>query len=116
MTTTDQHHDLAVRFYLYGWRHLPLASAAQRLSRVVDVVFEHRAGSFRGAYYRWSADDGGDLLIQENVADEEGVLVERAHPEHSALVYATGLDDRVYEALEQVDGLELLQAEVVHVA
>jgi hypothetical protein len=94
-----------------GWRDLPLAVAAERIARAVAVPFDQRTSPFRGAYYRWSSEGGADILIQANVA-EEALPVETSHA-YTALVYATGLDDGGYDALARIEGLELLDAEIV---
>lgn len=112
MTTTAT-GSLAVRFYLYGSRHLPIALTAERVQRALGLPLQLHVSSLRGVYHRWSGEDGADILVQANVADEEGRLVETLHPGHSALVYATGLPDAGYQALAEVDGLDLLDADIV---
>lgn len=104
---------VAVRFNVYGWPDLPLPMAARRVARALAVPLESRTSPFRGAYFRWTGSEAADILVQANIPDEEGVLVEPAHTSFAVLVYATGLDEAAYEALARVEGLCLLDAEVV---
>jgi hypothetical protein len=104
---------VAVRFTLYGCPDLPLDAVAGRVARALAVPLETRSSRLRGTYYRWIGREAADVLVQANVPDEDGVLMEPAQAPHAALVYATGLDDAGYEALARVDDLHLLEEEVV---
>ena len=118
MTTTTPHavHDIIpVAFHVYSWSVVPLPVAAERLHRVVPFTLTRHHGARRGAYYRWSGDDGADLLLQTNVLDENGQPVEPDAPVHAPLVYATGLPREVNLGLAGIEGLTLLSAEVVTV-
>ncbi|HVN13212.1 MAG TPA: hypothetical protein VMT69_14040 [Kineosporiaceae bacterium] len=111
MRTTP--HTLGIRFYLYGSACLPLVAMAERVTAAVQLPLGRRVSSVRGTYFRWSGDHGADIVVQANVADEDGRLVEADHPVHGVLVYATGLPEASYQALDEVDGLELLVGETV---
>jgi hypothetical protein len=104
---------VAVRFNLYGCPDLSLDVVARRVARALAVPLESRTSPVRGVYYRWTGRNAADVLLQANVPDEEGVLVEPAHATFAALLYATGLDDEAYDALARVEGLCLLDAEVL---
>jgi hypothetical protein len=104
---------VAVRFNLYGWPGLPLAAVAEHVARALGIPLRRRTSGLRGVYYRWTGSGAADVVVQANLADEEGALVEPGYPAHGALVYATGLNDAGYEALAQVEGLRLLDAQVV---
>jgi hypothetical protein len=109
--------DATVRvvFCVYGCSGLSLADLAERLRAVVPVPLTRRVGRWRGEYYRWSGDEGEDLLLQANVPDEAGVPVEPGAPAHEPLVYATNLPAHVGAALARVDALRLLSADVASV-
>lgn len=118
MTTTTPHavHDtIRVAFHVYSWSLVPLPVAAERLHRVVPFTLNRHYGERRGAYYRWSGDDGADLLLERNVLDENGQPIEPDAPVHAPLVYATGLPKEVHLGLAGIEGLTLLAAELVTV-
>jgi hypothetical protein len=111
--TTSTSRAAPVRFNLYGSPDLPLAVAAERVARALAVPLARSTSRLRGIYYRWTGPEAADVVVQANVRDDEGVLVEPDQPMHVALVYATGLDDAGYQALARVEGLRLLDAEVL---
>jgi len=109
------HEVLRVAFHVYCWPGLPLQLAADRLRLAVALPLSSRHGPRRGPYYRWSGDDGADLLLQANVPDESGLPLEPEAPVDALLVYATGLPESVHAALAAIEGLALVTADVVAV-
>jgi hypothetical protein len=114
--TTSSAHAVAVRFTLYCGPQLPPAVAARRVARALGRTLESRTSSLRGPYYRWTGSGAADVLVQANVPDDDGVRIEPECPAHAALVYATGLDEADYQALAAVEGLRLLDSDVLLVA
>jgi hypothetical protein len=111
--TATTREALTVRFNLYGWPHLPLGAVADRVAHALAVPLRARTSPLRGVYYRWSGSGAADIVVQANVRDEDGVLVEPRYFANVSLVYATGLDEAGYEVLARIDGLQLLDGEVV---
>jgi hypothetical protein len=110
---TSTAEGVAVRFTLYGCPELPLPIVARRVAHALAVPLESRTSSLCGVYYRWTGYDVADVLVQGNVIDEDGALLEPGYHASAALVYATGLDEAGYDALALVEGLELLDSEVL---
>ncbi len=106
---------LRLAFHVYCWPALSLPVAADRLRRAVPLPLSARHGAVRGAYYRWSGDDGTDLLLQANVPDEDGLPLEPEVPAWAPLVYATGVPESVLAALAAIEGLTPVTTDVVAV-
>jgi|tagenome__1003787_1003787.scaffolds.fasta_scaffold20502568_2 hypothetical protein len=104
-----------IAFHVYAWLGGPVPVAADRLRTVVPLSLVRRQGALRGEYYRWSGEDGADLLVQANVVDEDGVPLEPLAPAHASLVYATGLPGDVHAALDNIGVLTPISADVVTV-
>jgi hypothetical protein len=92
---------------------MSMTGAAQTVEQVLDVRLEKRVGSLRGTYYRWSDERGADVLVQANLCDERGASVDGVPGTYRSLVYATGLDDEAYGALDGIRDLHLLDADLV---
>jgi hypothetical protein len=104
---------VTVRFNLYGCFDVPIDVVARRVGRALGVRMERRSSGLRGIYFRWTGPEAADVLVEANVADEDGVLIQPGHPAHGALVYATGLHDADYGALAHVEPLRLLDQDVL---
>jgi hypothetical protein len=104
---------VAVRFNVYVCSDVPLDVVAGRVARALGVRLEERSSALRGTYFRWTGSGSADVLVQANVADEDGVVTEPEHAVHAALVYATGLDDGGYNALAHVEALRLLDQDIL---
>lgn len=69
------------RFDLHGWRSLPLAQVAQRLTALLGIPLElHDSDYLGGEYYRGGDDAVEEPTVQPNVEDEDGYLMELDFP------------------------------------
>jgi hypothetical protein len=104
-----------VEFRVYRCPGLALPVVAELLRELVPLPLARRTGSVRGEYYRWSGDDGPDLLVQTNVVDEDDLPLEPGAAAHEVLLYVTEPPGPVLAALAALDGLTLVATDVVEV-
>ena len=101
------------RFDLHGSVSMSVDDVVRSLEASLSATFVERESAYLGVYFRLAA-EGEEVLVQANVEDDEGYLLEPEFARWGTLVYVNGSDR--WTILEQILrdlGLDLLRSETI---
>lgn len=76
------------RFWLLGATD-SIEDVGERLSQLLDAEMRERSSSYLGDYLRGSTAQFETIVVQRNMPDEDGRLVEEEFPDVPVLIYLT---------------------------
>ena len=99
----------------YGSRTRGVEDLALLVAQALDVAFVFRDSYDHGEHYDYHGPGGEQIEIKQNAEDDDGELMEPAHPQYRSFVYVTQSPraQAIAQALARIGDVELVRCELI---